>query len=195
MDKQNKIKKLFPLLKNFGWLNYNRHSIIKEKRLGIGDEWVIRSTKNMVVFVLEGKITCKSNQSQAAVFTNGVMFFIPEKCRELSFMSSSETLLLIISLQYKVTPLDCFDLDDLQQMEFGMKMIESVPFSMAINSALRKYLDMLLLFNRQGLRYPHYNDDKLKELMLILKAFYPKEDLYKFFFSFKCKISSRGKKW
>ena len=180
------MKKLLHLRRCFKCLDYrpNKRSIVKEITLGIGDEWKIRPKENMVVFVLDGKMTYLSGQLQSSVFINGQMFFLPRKYHRLSFRAISETKLVIVRLFNKVIPHDYFASKDFPQTQVLEETTKTVPFQLEINSALEKYLNMLFLFDKQELSYHHYKEDKVKELLLILKTFYSKEDLYRFFFDF-----------
>ena len=46
---------------------------------------------------------------------------------------------------------------------------------------MENYLDLLLECYRGGLHCHYYNENKVRELMFIFRAFYPKEQLRKFF--------------
>jgi len=55
------------------------------------------------------------------------------------------------------------------------------PFHLGVNEVMEKYLDILILCYGAGLRCRYYHEGKIRELMYIFRAFYPKQDLRRFF--------------
>ena len=138
---------------------------------------------NKIMFVLEGEINCISGQSQDTI-VKGRMFFLPKGCR-MCVSSVVETKRLVIRLFDIVKTHECFDpkyLSQVQQVQAAESGTEGrILFPLKILPIMEKYLDML----EQRLHNRPYIEGKIRELMLMLRAFYPKKDLYRFFLPYR----------
>ncbi|MDR0428100.1 MAG: hypothetical protein LBH12_05805, partial [Dysgonamonadaceae bacterium] len=162
-----------------------RHPVIEVRQIFEGGVFHVRSQTNKLVFVLEGRGEYSTGSEFLYPAIRGhILFSVPE--RHLSIRTSEDTELLVIRLHGKINLCDCFDLEELNRVRDDIPMdsfeeMETRPFFLEMNTVMEKYVEMLLLCYKKGLRCRYYNEGKIRELMYIFRAFYPKEDLYRFF--------------
>lgn len=145
----------------------------------------ISSRVNKLIFVLDGQIEYSSGQVHAYPVPEGHICFLPA-ARRMNCRATKDSRLLIIRIYGEVRFCDCFTVENLYRMEGirnkGRKSTQTTePYMLAVNSLMKKYLDMLVICHRAGLRCRYYNEGKVKELMYILRAFYTKHELAAFF--------------
>jgi AraC-like DNA-binding protein len=175
--------------------NYDsgQRPIIEEEQIKKGEIRQIMPSVNKVVFVIEGKFEYSTGQVHAYTVRRGDIFFLPTN-RHLMLRALEDARLLLVRIYDKVRLCDCWSVEELYKIDneeveseneqltaTSEESTDSEPFLLKVNSVMEKYLDMLLLCHRAGLRCRYYNEGKLKELMFILRAFYPKEKLRLFF--------------
>ncbi|NDV93395.1 AraC family transcriptional regulator [Dysgonomonas sp. 521] len=173
--------------------NYdNRHRpAIEEKFMGQGQRQEVQPWVNKIMFVLEGEIEYSMGDSGYHIARRGQFLFLPAN-RSLWVRAVQETHLGIVRLYDKIQLCDCFRLENLLaigqaksgQKKGNSKQVAGDPgpgFLLEVNPVMESYLEMLGLCHRAGLKCRYYNEGKIRELMFILRAFYPKEDLYRFF--------------
>lgn len=158
--------------------------LIEEKYIEAGKSWQVQPLVNKIIFILEGKIEYSVSQLQDCVAHKGNIFFLPAN-QNLYCHAPTETHILVVRLYEQIQICDCFRLEDLKQIDSQIgkrkKTCEGF-FALKANSEIKKYLEVFLLCHRGGLRCRYYNKGKIKELMFILRSFYPKEDLFHFFY-------------
>jgi AraC-like DNA-binding protein len=121
----------------------------------------------------------------------GQFLFLPAN-RSLSVRAGKTAHLGIVRLYDKIQLCDCFRLENLMaigqakaQTAKGSKKqrtdYSQTPFLLEVNEVMERYLEILTICHREGLKCRYYNEGKIRELMFILRAFYTKEDLYRFF--------------
>ena len=181
--------------------NYdNRHRpAIEEKFLKEGTSWEVQPWVNKILFVLNGKIEYSIGESGYYPACKGQALFLPAN-RGLSCRVPADAHVGIARLYDKIQLCDCFRMEDLHKIKneklkiknggiipvrtkaCQSKMEDEMPFLLEVNPVLQSYLDILTTCHRAGLRCRYYNEGKIREMMYILRAFYPKEDLCSFFF-------------
>ncbi|WP_163307886.1 AraC family transcriptional regulator [Dysgonomonas sp. 521] len=137
---------------------------------------------NKLVFVLEGQIEYSTGQVQRYPACKGHIFFLT-RGRHLLCRAVEDSILLVISIFGEIRFCDHWSVEDLYRMKVETVHADSQssPFLLEANEIMYKYLDVLTLCYRAGLRCCYYNEGKARELMYIFRAFYPKEDLMRFF--------------
>ncbi len=173
--------------------NYDNrhHPAIEEKLLKTDGKWEVQPWVNKIVFILEGEIEYTTGQAGPYMARKGQILFLPAN-NSLSGKALVPTHLGIVRLYDKIQLCDCFRLENL--MAIGQAKVHSdksyrklvaasneAPFLLEVNPVMERYLEMLTICYRAGLRCRYYNEGKIRELMFILRAFYSKEDLYHFF--------------
>ena len=180
--------------------NYDkrRRPAIEEVFLEKGKVWEVQPWVNKMIFVLKGRIEYSMGEAGYYPALKGQVLFLPAN-RSLSCRIAQDTHLGIVRLYDKIQLCDCFRLEDLKAL--GLKKedserekkakntavgisvpdTEDAPFLLEVNPVMERYLEMLTLCHRAGLKCRYYNEGKIRELMFILRAFYPKDELRRFF--------------
>lgn len=162
--------------------NYDagRPPLIEEVAIPCGNIWQVQAQANKLVFVLDGQIEYSTGQVYRYPARKGDIFFLPAG-HQLWCYALEESTLLEIRLLKKIRFCDCFSVEDLFRMKGEMENAEEKPFLLKVNIVMEKYLDLLVTCYGAGLRCRYYNEERVRELMYIFLAFYPKEDLHRFF--------------
>ncbi len=176
--------------------NYDnrKRPAIEEKFLEEGTVWEVQPWVNKIIFVLDGAIEYSMGESGYYPARKGQALFLPAN-RGLSVRAGKPTHLGITRLYDKIQLCDCFRMEDLSKFHEKEgknedrnkedrkkeKVKEEIPFLLEVNPVLEGYLDILTTCHRAGLRCRYYNEGKIREMMFILRAFYTKKDLCRFF--------------
>lgn len=152
---------------------------IEERFMEEGEVWEVQPWVNKIIFVLEGEVKYSIGMIEQYYVHQGQTFFLPAN-NSMSCNALGKTRLGIIRLYNKIQFCDSFHLEDLERMDIE-EVQKDKPFLLEINPVMEKFVDILTICHRAGLRCRYYNEGKIKELMFILRAFYPKEDLRRFF--------------
>ncbi|NDV95419.1 AraC family transcriptional regulator [Dysgonomonas sp. 521] len=174
--------------------NYDNrlHPAIEEKFMEQGQSWEVQPWVNKIIFILEGEIEYSTGESGYYVAHKGQFLFLAAN-RSLSVHAGQGAHLGIIRLYDKIQLCDSFHLENLtttgqakanpikgSKKHFGDNT--GTGLLLTANPIMERYLEILTICHRQGLKSRYYNECKIRELMFILRAFYSKEDLYRFFY-------------
>jgi len=158
---------------------------IQEKSFNEDEHWQLHALTDKILFVLDGEMEYAIGQVQSVCVSGGAILFLPAGCR-VCCRFLTEMRLLIVRLNKRTQFCGHFRLEDLQQVAAGIPEITSNAqksiFFLETNTMLSKYLDALIFYHREGLHCKYYNELKVKELLLLFRIFYLKEDLVRFFF-------------
>ena len=180
--------------------NYDagQYPAIEEIRVAPGEIRRVFPHVNKLVFVLDGHAQYSTGQVQRYPARKGNIFFLASN-RNLWYSAVEDTRLLIIRLFGEIRFCDCFSVEHLHRMENEKSKVESSAlsacpegqekatgvqqesFHLEVNPVMEKYLELLTLCRDAGLQCRYYHEGKIRELMYIFRAFYPKEDLRRFF--------------
>ncbi|MDR0370859.1 MAG: AraC family transcriptional regulator [Prevotellaceae bacterium] len=173
--------------------NYDtaEHPTIEEKYMKKGESYQMLPRVNKVAFVLEGMVDYSTGSIRASTARRGHIFFLASN-HFFKLQAVEVTHLLVVRLYDKIRLCDCWSVEDLYENGENLESVEQStvlldedadiePFLLEMNTVMEKYLELLLMCNRVGLRCRFYNESKQKELMFILRAFYPKDQLRLFF--------------
>lgn len=158
------------------------YPVIEEITMAAGyiSQWQARVNK--LVFVLDGQIEYSTGQVFRQSVRKGHIFFLAST-RQVWCKAVEDAVLLIIRFYGKIRFCDCLSVEDLykvsemERKEVKGKLRNEDAILLETNPVMDKYLDMLHTCYGAGLRCRYYNENKLKELMYIFRAFYPKEKL------------------
>ncbi|MDH6311139.1 AraC-like DNA-binding protein [Dysgonomonas sp. PFB1-18] len=161
-----------------------------------GDSCEVQPWVNKLIFVSEGELECSAALTGYYPIHSGQILFLPAN-RSLSCSIVKDTHITIIRLYEKIQLCDCFRLEDLKTSTYKSKGLHNdigasqeegkgisqkdCPYLLNVNPVMERYLELLNLCYRAGLRCRYYNEGKVRELMFILRAFYSKEQLARFF--------------
>ena len=179
--------KLFYLAEHLDCPNYDKeeHSAVQEKNIKEEESWQLQTLTDKLLFVLDGKVEYSTLQQRSICVAGGMILFLPAG-QGIHFRGLTKAHILVIRLYKRIQLCDCFRLEDLQQAaqtpEEDARNKQESPFLLRANAVVRKYLDMLILCHREGLRCRYYNELKIRELLFIFRAFYQKKELLRFFY-------------
>ena len=170
--------------------NYDsgQYPSIEEVGIASGEIRQVHPHVNKLVFVLRGQVEYSAGQVQRYPARKGNIFFLASN-RSLWYRAVEDTRLLIIRLFGKIQFCDCSSVEDLHKMKSsplsaspeGEEKGRKEAFHLQVNEVMEKYLELLTLCRNAGLQCRYYHEGKIRELMYIFRAFYPKEDLRCFF--------------
>ena len=173
--------------------NYDagQYPAIEEVRIAPGEIRRVHPHVNKLVFVLQGQFEYSVGQVQLYPARRGNIFFLASG-RSLWYRAVEDTRLLIVRLFGEMRFCDCFSIEDLYKMKNEkLKMknedtgqatgLPQGAFHLEVNPVMEKYLEVLTLCRGAGLQCRYYHEGKIRELMYIFRAFYPKEDLGRLF--------------
>lgn len=144
-----------------------------------GEKWNIHSIDNLIIFSLEGCLHFSFNEYSDRKFTKGKMMILPADCNLSGYAEEDSTIVTMRLFEIKQL-CDCFSLD----MFLLEKDDDTKPdlHYLDINERLGNYLVFLDACVREGLKCTFFLNIKVKELFFLLRAYYPKQDLKRFFY-------------
>ncbi|NDV95290.1 AraC family transcriptional regulator [Dysgonomonas sp. 521] len=155
-----------------------------------GDSFQVQPWVHKLIFVLEGEMRCSTALADYYPVRMGQILFLPAN-RSLSCNIAKDTHIAVIRLYDKIQFCDCFGLENLKAIDnlhnnksrelYTKAGAQASPYLLEAKPVMKRYLEMLTLCHRAGLKCRYYNEGKVRELMFILRAFYPKEQLARFF--------------
>ena len=130
-----------------------------------------------IVFVLEGGISISYERFKNETVKAGNMLLIPTGTRFVA-VTESETRLLIFRVRSSIQFCEGFGLEQLFAEHYpeddGFHTLE---FNVRVDAYLNSFIPLL----EDGVMCCRYHEIKIEELFLLLRAYYPKEDLAMFF--------------
>ena len=127
---------------------------------------------------MEGKCRITCENLSAKVVAKGEMFLLPRECRYSAY-PEEDSFFIVVCLRNKISFCDRFSLEQLCRMKTET---ENTFNPLPINDRIGGYLHWTFTYISDGLRCGHFFDLKLKELFLLLRGYYSKEDLALFFY-------------
>jgi AraC-like DNA-binding protein len=161
--------------------NYEKGSrfVFDKLKLKKGQSWKVFSEDSLIVFILEGSLSFSFGEYLDRTISNGQMMALPAGSRLLGHATEESTLIIIRLLKTKQL-CDCYSLD----MLLYKKEDSFVPelYYLGIKERLSSFLSFTDECVSDGLKCIFYLDLKVKELFFILRAYYTKEELLRFFY-------------
>jgi AraC-like DNA-binding protein len=156
----------------------------------------------VIIFVLTGEIALYSDKDVEQVIQKGKLFLLPATTHlQISGLKASS--LLFCYLKGNVQFCDCQKLEDLYQAEEKkIRIAKSAPINVLdIKSPLQSCIDSFIEPYRDGLKCMNYLKNKISEILLLLRTYYPAEILAEFFqqvltrdMAFKAAMQEHSKK-
>ncbi|MCD7969591.1 MAG: helix-turn-helix transcriptional regulator [Alistipes sp.] len=128
---------------------------------------------NLMIFVLEGELTVTCNEFTNRTFKKGEILFIPKGSIGVSRSSQKSA---VITCLFDVINNVCDKLNIhsywpiCRNIDYDFRPLEIIP-------QLYSFLDSLKYYMQQGINCEHFHELKQRELFLILRWFYKKEEL------------------
>lgn len=137
--------------------------------------------KNEIAFMREGKLRFSFRDHPEKVVCKGEFIFVPVG-GVFRYVALEKTQLIIVRLNKGVKLCEGYLVEDLYKRcgEHPEEYHKEI-YALAINRPLQLFLDGLHESILGGLNCRYYFDTKVKELFILLKAYYPYDSLRKFF--------------
>jgi AraC-like DNA-binding protein len=143
---------------------------------------------NEIIFVVEGKVKFYFRELPAYEGVKGQAMFIPVS-EEYAYDVLADAMLVIFRLTQPITLCSNYSIERL----YGLKDIKphvgrEVPGhnrkigTLEINSRLWNFLNWIIDCVEDGLKCRCWVELKIREFLLVLRAYYPKEELHDFFY-------------
>lgn len=168
-------------------LNYDGGDRPAFEFIEIGKEELFEENPRLakIIFLLKGKVTYSFGAFNGCPMKERQMLFIPPDYH-FTFTGISNACLLVIRMRRKIQFCETYMMESLAGQtrhleEDSRNNTDNMPFMLSMNRAMDIYTEGLLLFMRKGLCCRYYFETKAKELFYLLRAFYPKEELARFF--------------
>lgn len=138
--------------------------------------------KNEIVFMMKGEIRFVFGHLSEKTIRSGEFFFVP--VGQSRFIVREETSMIIVRLNEAIRFNDGCRIEHLykpDQRGIPSKRVKRVVCSLQINTPLQHFLFSLIRSMESGLNCREYFDLKGKELFILMRAYYPIEQLRDFF--------------
>jgi AraC-like DNA-binding protein len=133
-----------------------------------------------LIFITEGSITVYKKNSKE-VFVDANQFFLVSAMENIHYwVNEDDTKILVLFLYSKLNFCSHFPLEYLNREKLASLSKETYTL-LTLNERLASYLKGFLRIWEDGLRCSYLIDIKTKEILFYLRAYYPKEDLMRFF--------------
>lgn len=156
---------------------------IEVKKIVKGDTGILSLKDNEIVFITEGRISFVANDFSGCEGIKGQILFFPAG-GNYSFEALAHSTITIFRFYESIKLCDNFDLEKLYEKKAltnGYRIRTARFGTLDINAHLWHYLDGLNDLISKGMRCRNFFKIKIKELLLILRSFYTKEELHDFF--------------
>jgi len=128
---------------------------------------------NCVIFVLEGEMWGDFGEFKDKHFRAGDILYVPKNTVEqVKGHTDSRFLICMFEMPHNVCDkLNFHSYAPLcEQMEYTMQPV-------AIRPQMQQFVDSMVYYLRNGINCEHYHELKQKEMFLVFRWFYPKEEL------------------
>lgn len=163
--------------------NYERgdRPTIERKSLVKEQHWDAFPIENKAIFVTKGKLSFSFGDVLDREIPAGKILLLPAGSHYKS-KAVEDSELLVMRLHNTKRLCDCFSLEQLLQEEKGGELSISDIFFLDINERVDSFLKFLDTCMTDGLKCTYYFELKSKEFYFLLRAYYRKEDLLRFFY-------------
>ena len=167
--------------------NYD-HSVkpqIEVVKIDKQEERALAITENEIVFVLQGRIKFFFEDFPDYECQKGQFTFLPSGGK-YAITGLSDSLVIVFRLNKAIVLCENFKIeslftDSLQKGEYYPRT-EHWFSKLTIKPCIWHFLEGLLDCVNDGIKCRYYFENKIKELLLLLRAYYTKEELHDFFF-------------
>lgn len=168
-------------------LNYDKgpRPAIEICELSAQDIFEGNSLLGKIIFIMEGELKGSFGHFNQCDIPQGHMLFLPAGYG-FRFCAEQTARFMVIRLLKQIKFCECYLLESLTRQTQNMNITEpetvrQKPFLLGMNRAMGIYTGSLGLFMDKGLCCKFYFETKTKELFYLLRAFYSKEQLARFF--------------
>ncbi|MEG2755341.1 MAG: helix-turn-helix domain-containing protein [Mucinivorans sp.] len=134
--------------------------------------------ENHLVFILKGLVSVSCNEYRDRIFKTSEMFFLP-KMSDCQGRVLEDTSLLILAYSNQISMCDKMSLQELspycQEVIYDFQPLD-------IREPLTSFLNLLRSYLESGMNCTHLHEIKQRELFLIFRGFYSKQENARFFY-------------
>ncbi len=130
---------------------------------------------NHLIFLLEGEMNVSCNEFHNHLCSAGEMLFVSHDSMLIT-EAYSDMKYLLLSFNNQVALFDQLGFDELKEFSNERNVFNKLE----IRPALQAVLESILFYQGHKIQYQHLDDAKQKEIFLILKTFYSKQELARF---------------
>lgn len=143
------------------------------------DLWEGYVANSLIAFLMKGKIIANCGSYTNIEISEGELFFIPNNSYVSGFVVEEAQLITVV-FDTSMNLCSRFSLENLVSL-VKMETIESDFTILPIRPRLLSFLSLLEQCLSDGLGCIHYHNSKRNELMLMLRAYYTKDELVRLF--------------
>ncbi len=130
---------------------------------------------NHLLFLIEGELNVSYNEFRNHLCVAGEMIFISRDSNLLA-EAYTEIRYLLLSFNNQLSILDQLDLSDLKEFNNERNIFNKLD----IRPPLQGVIDSILFYQQNKVESPQLDEAKQKEIFLVLKTFYTKQELARF---------------
>jgi AraC-like DNA-binding protein len=160
--------------------NYCRgeQATISIRAIPAGGTWEISPVNNALVFVLEGELQFSYKKKTNKVVQSGKIMLLTSDVM-FKAQANKDTQIVVVRMPVNIQLCDWYSFERLLQ-EVGTGYTEFTLLD--IRNEMKSFLDTLVFYINSGIKCTVMFDMKVKELFYVFRGFYPKEELYAFFY-------------
>lgn len=169
-------------------INYDNEKkpVIEVVKIVKGEKGDLSISNNEIVFFIEGRMKYIFRDFPEYEGVKGQLLFLPAG-GDYSYLAKANTMMIVFRLTSPIMLCRNFSIDKLYGIKERQEVSEYMPktnsFSvMEINPRLWHFLDGVNDCISDGIKCHCFFEMKVKELLLLMRAYYPKEELHDFFF-------------
>lgn len=160
--------------------------IIEAVKIVAGEREERMVSPNEILFLVEGKINFLFQDFPLFELLNGQFVFLPAGSK-YSFEAITDSLIIIFRLDNPIMLCPNFSIEKLYNLHdsnsFDLHVSKTERFMVLdLHPRIQHFLDAINNSLNDGIQCRCYFKIKVKEVLLLLKAYYTKEDLHDFFF-------------
>lgn len=152
---------------------------IEKVTLEKGQKWKIFPIDNKTIFLLKGKLRFSFGDILNKEISSGKMLLLPAGS-QYSSMATEDCDFLVMRLHNTKRLCDCFSLDVLLREE--KSDFKPDTYFLEFNERVKAFLSFLVACMTDGLKCTYFFELKAKEFYFLLRAYYNKKELLKFFY-------------
>ncbi|MDR1880060.1 MAG: hypothetical protein LBQ78_03935, partial [Tannerellaceae bacterium] len=145
--------------------------------------WELYSKQHKLVFLLEGKVRTEVGVLEKKELSKGAFWFVSSG-QQVKIKALTNTLLLVMRFNSRIIFCDCYILEQLYNecQQKNEIVDEGQLYPGVIRPSLWYCLKGLYTSTLDGLRCRSFFEIKVKEICYLLRAYYPKRELYQIFY-------------
>lgn len=174
------MEKLLYIQEHLSCFNYERgkRPVFESLTLKENERWDLFSVDNLLIFILDGSLNISFGEFVNIEMVKGKMMVLPAGSHMSSVCKSKSDVIIIRLLETKQL-CDCYSLDMLLLEKDNN--YQSGFYSLDIYEKIERYLFFMRECIDDGLKCNFYLDLKVKELFFLLRIYYEKSELLRFF--------------